>query len=169
MNSQKSPKAKSSAASALDRVKATGLSKTQSKNYAAAKAAAANQVSVIDAIAGQMQAAASRRDFNLIRAILLQAEQTGPHTFDIPGYERAMVESHLLLLIEVGLVQGSIMRDGTGPATHVLVDRLTWSGHDLVALLRDNARWEETRTAVLDAHGRAHFDVLVAWLKRPPQ
>jgi len=123
---------------------------------------------VIDAIAGQLQASASRRDFNLIRLILLEAEQAGSHTFSFKDYEPAMVQSHLIMLIEAGLVHGSVMREGAD-TTQVLVNRLTWSGHDLVALLRDNARWEEARNAALDAHGRAHFDALVESLKRPTQ
>jgi hypothetical protein len=144
------------------------LTTKKSKTSATDKIATGDHVSVIDSIAGQIQASASRRDFNLIRAILLEAEQAGPHTFTFPEYERAMIENHLMLVIEAGLVQGTIMREGTG-STHVLVNRLTWAGHDFVALLRDNARWQDVRIAALDAHGRAHFDVLVRILQNPPK
>ncbi|HTO04919.1 MAG TPA: DUF2513 domain-containing protein, partial [Opitutus sp.] len=72
----------------------------------------------------------------------------------------------LILLVEAGFLHGTIMREGTG-TTHVLVDRLTWNGHDLLALVRDPTRWQKAQTDVLDPHGRAHLDMLVTSLKAP--
>ena len=169
MPSRKAVKPTRKSSSTRQQWQAGALSDRPSKTFAGHQIQIEDKAAVIDAIAGQLQASASGRDFNLIRLILLEAEQPGPHTFSFKDYEPALVESHLIMLIEAGLVHGSVMREGTDNTTQVLVNRLTWSGHDLVALLRENARWEAARNATLDAHGRAHFDALVEWLKRPTQ
>ena len=128
------------------------------------KTALKDHVSVVDAIAGQIESSPLRRDFNLVRSILIEAEQPGTHAFSFDGYNQAMVQAHLILLIEAGFLHGTILREGNG-GPHALVDRLTWIGHDLLALMRDTVRWQKAPTAVVDPHGRAHLDVLVAWLK----
>lgn len=138
--------------------------KPLTKTALSKKTALKDHVSVVDAIIGQIESSPLRRDFNLVRFILMEAEQPGTHAFSFNGYNQAMVQAHLILLIEAGYLHGSILREGNG-ATHALVDRLTWAGHDLLALMRNTVRWQEASTAVLDPHGRAHLDVLVAWLK----
>ena len=138
--------------------------KLLSKTALSKKTALKSQVSVVDAIAGQIESSPLRRDFNLVRSILMEAEQPGTRAYSFDGYNAAMVQAHLILLIEAGFLHGSILREGNG-ATHALVDRLTWTGHDLLALVRDAVRWQKASTTVMDPHGRAHLDVLVAWLK----
>jgi hypothetical protein len=133
----------------------TSLSKKKTNSkFATRKSSTDSRVSAVGSIISQIQASTLRRDFNLVRLILLEAEQPGVHAFSFAGYERDMVQSHL----------GTIMRE-SGGSTHVLVDRLTWAGHDLLALVRDDKRWQKARADILDAHGRAHADVLVQWLK----
>ena len=111
-----------------------------------------------------MEPAPFRRDFNLIRAVLLEAEQPGIHPFTYPTYDRTMVQSHLVLLIEAGFAHGTIVRNANGLTT-ASIDRLTWFGHDLVALLKDAALWQQARNTILDSHGCAHTDLLIEWLK----
>lgn len=106
-----------------------------------------------------------RRDFNLIRAILLEAEEPGAHAFNFDEFDRRMVQNHLQLLIEGGFLTGSIMREGAG-LSHVVADRLTWSGHDLLALMKNPSVWQKARTQLLDKGGRANLDLIVAWLKQ---
>jgi hypothetical protein len=143
----------------------TSLSKKKTNSkFATRKSSTDSRVSAVGSIISQIQASTLRRDFNLVRLILLEAEQSGVHAFSFAGYERDMVQSHLGLLVDVGLLRGTIMRE-SGGSTHVLVDRLTWAGHDLLALVRDDKRWQKARADILDAHGRAHADVLVQWLK----
>ena len=138
--------------------------KSSSKASLSKKVGSKDHVSVVDVITGRIESSPLRRDFNLVRAILIEAEQPGIRSFSFDGYDHGMVQSHLLLLIEAGFLHGSIMREGNG-VTHALVDRLTWNGHDLLALMRDPTRWQKAQTSVLDPHGRAHLDALVAWLK----
>jgi hypothetical protein len=105
-----------------------------------------------------------RRDFNLIRAILLEAEEPGAHAFSYDEFDRRMVQNHLQLLIEGGYLSGSIMREASG-LSHVVADRLTWAGHDLLALLKNPSVWQRARSAMLDKGGRAHLQTLTEWLK----
>jgi hypothetical protein len=122
-----------------------------------------------DDLATELEAARDasplRRDFNLIRAILLEAEEPGAHAFNFDEFDRRMVQNHLQLLIEGGFLTGSIMREGAG-LSHVVADRLTWSGHDLLALMKNPSVWQKARTQLLDKGGRANLDLIVAWLKQ---
>ncbi len=111
-----------------------------------------------------LEPAPLRRDFNLVRAILLEAEQPGVHPFMYPNYDRMMVQTHLMLLIEAGFAHGTVVRNGNGVTT-ANIERLTWSGHDLLALMKTAPLWERARTMILDAHGCAHTDLLIGWLK----
>lgn len=124
--------------------------------------------SVIDDLAADAESASDaspwRRDFNLIRSILLEAEEPGAHAFNFDEFDRRMVQNHLQLLIEGGFLTGSIMREGTG-LSHVVADRLTWSGHDLLALMKNPSSWQKARAQWLDKGGRANLDLLVSGLK----
>jgi hypothetical protein len=105
-----------------------------------------------------------RRDFNLIRLILIEAEQPGGHPFRYDQYDRRMVQNHLMLLVEAGLLDGSVIREGNG-LIRVDVERLTWAGHDLLAQIRDDALWQKAQACgVLDANGRSHLATLSRWL-----
>lgn len=164
MTSRRSPKSSQRIGSAHVTRGPALKKKSLTKTALSKKTALKDHVSVVDAIVGQIESSSLRRDFNLVRLILMEAEQPDTHAFSFDGYNQAMVQAHLILLIEAGFLHGSILREGNGE-THALVNRLTWTGHDLLALMRNTVRWREASTAVLDSHGRGHLDVLVAWLK----
>lgn len=104
-----------------------------------------------------------RRDFNLIRLILIEAEQPGGHPFRYDQFDRRMVQNHLMLLVEGGLLEGTVIREGNG-LIRVDVERLTWAGHDLLAQIRDDAVWQSAQGIAVDPNGRAHLATLSRWL-----
>ena len=115
---------------------------------------------------------AQRRDLVLIRRILQQVEklplQPGGQRLTLPGEPPARVDFHVGLLVEAGLVRGTLHRAGSGETTLVLVERLTWSGHDALALLAPAGPWEDARTRFLDTEGRGDFTALLEGLRRRP-
>ena len=108
--------------------------------------------------------AARRRDFRLIRTLLLRLERDGPQVPTLSDYSNAQVHDHLVMLIDAGYLAGSVLREGNG-SIFALVERITWSGHDLIALFRNDEKWQSATTALLDADGRASTDVLLKGLK----
>ncbi len=120
---------------------------------------------VVEGVAAQT--ALGRRDLNLVRAILANAEQGSPVKLSpqtTVGFPPAMVQQHLLLMVEAGLLHGTVVRSGAGDV-QVLPERLTWAGHDAYALMCNDARWQRARETLLDAGGRAHFAELLECLK----
>ena len=144
----------------------TGVTTTRSQviGRAKRKTAASESTSTAAKFVEALQSSAWRRDFNLIREILLTAEQPGPHAFSYPEFGAEMVQNHLVLLVEAGLLRGTMLREGGG-TTRALIERLTWAGHDLLALVRNSGDWQKARTKLLDPHGRADSDVLTEWLR----
>lgn len=109
-----------------------------------------------------------RRDLRLVRHLLLAAERSRP--LAIPptvsaAYPRAMIDAHLVLLIEAGLLHGTVYRSGDG-LLQATAERLTWSGHDAVAALANDASWAEAEAGLLDGWGRAAFTPLLEQLRR---
>jgi DNA-binding transcriptional ArsR family regulator len=95
-----------------------------------------------------------KRDFSLIRELLLKLEATelkpgrfltirpDAQALSVEGYEPDMVMYHLRQLEEAGLVKfGSPSPiDGT-----LLFSRLTWAGHDYLDAIRDPEIWRKTK------------------------
>ena len=104
-----------------------------------------------------------RRDFNLIRLILIEVEQPGRHLFRYKNFEGRMIQNHLVMLIRAGFLEGNMTNDGNG-IRHAEVEGLTWNGHDLLAQIRSRPLWERAQSSILDGDGRAHLSTLTRWL-----
>lgn len=83
-----------------------------------------------------------RRDWNLIRLLLLQIEsgeappKLGEYTDDQKLY-------HSVLLIESGLAHGIVALGQTGEPIGTTIQRLTWSGHDFLDATRNESIWNK--------------------------
>src|SRR5579862_6464300 len=76
-----------------------------------------------------------KRDQELLHKLLLVAERSEPQP-DMSGYTEEQQAYHAAILIDSGLVDGKIIRDGSGNvATTVMID-LTPKGHDYLENLR---------------------------------
>jgi hypothetical protein len=115
-----------------------------------------------------------KRDLDLIRKILLTIEGApkskesnaveeleSEHDYDILQY-------HLSLLLEAGLINAIDMSSGNQPYGSYIVQKLTWSGHEFLDTARNDTRWEKAKEATKKIAGIS-FDVLkallIAWMK----
>lgn len=50
---------------------------------------------------------------------------------------------HMRLLLEAGYIKGTLSKDHTGK---VFVEHLTWQGHELLDMIRDDTLWKKIRS-----------------------
>jgi hypothetical protein len=95
-----------------------------------------------------------RRDAALIRWLLLHIETLAyPNqyiSFHFEGYSRDEIVYHVEILSESGLIQAQGNRYSCFDEWSDV--RLTWTGHELTALIRDLHIWEEALAALRPAN-----------------
>lgn len=113
-----------------------------------------------------------KRDFELIRLILADIEKVpAGKTYkgfeNIKNYDIDTIRAHVELLIEAGLVKGSVLPSSRskGSISILSVERLTWDGHDFLGATRDETVWNEAREIVLKPATSMTYDILFQWLK----
>lgn len=111
-----------------------------------------------------------KRDIELLRRILREVEGFEPGTsgyvVTFPDeYPDSLVNEHIELLIEAGLLSGRVLRGSAGLSA-VHVTRLTWLGHDFLDASRNEGLWAKAKKMLADKGGGLAFDLLLAWLKK---
>jgi hypothetical protein len=107
---------------------------------------------------------AMKRDKDLIRLLLLEAEG---ENVDLSEYDGQEIHYHKHLLIDAGLAVGSTTRVPDPHGSRKLffaassIYYLTWDGHDLIANIRDEKVWNETKKTLAEKGA----DVSIAVLK----
>lgn len=88
-----------------------------------------------------------KRDFELLRQILLcvEADRT---VRDIPGNSRDLINEHVRLLAEAGLID--VVDESTRMRSLVVAQRLTSSGHDFLDVARNLTVWSRVRDQMKD-------------------
>jgi hypothetical protein len=84
------------------------------------------------------------RDNELIRQIMLaikERKDATPRALEIDGFDRAIVARHLEMLLDVGLLEGEKLGAVNTPYPTILVKDLSWSGHDLAAVMENETVW----------------------------
>ena len=74
-----------------------------------------------------------KRNAELIREILISVETGIPLDFD----DRKLLSSHYKLLVDAKLLSGIQMSENRWHG-----EELTWTGHELLALIQNNDRWQ---------------------------
>ena len=104
-----------------------------------------------------------KRDWEIIRRILLKTEELGPgnslRSSDFE-YEPEITAYHVKLLKEAGLLEAFIGEFLGGGPPHFDLFSLTWSGHEFLDSIRDDNIWQETKFKVLDKSGSMTFEVI---------
>ncbi len=108
-----------------------------------------------------------RRDMDLVRAILLRAEESdygelSAAAFGEEGYDIRTAAAHMLLMDEAGLVDANMLTLESEGAVEGHVNRLTWAGHDYLDAIRDKGVWARTKKLVADKVGSAPLEVFKA-------
>jgi hypothetical protein len=107
-----------------------------------------------------------KRDFDLIRSILLQVEACNGgkliRSLDVDeAIPNTTLAEHIVLLIEAGLIDGKVL-DYDAPA--FIIQRMTWAGHDFLDAMRDDTIWRKAKDTILKPVGGVALDVLKQWL-----
>lgn len=97
------------------------------------------------------------RDMDLIRKILFEVESmaagSSPIVIEFPGeYDQALVNEHVDLMIEAGLLKGRVIK-GMNGVVGMIVQGLTWDGHDFLDSIRDPEVWAKTKRGAEAAGG----------------
>jgi hypothetical protein len=92
-----------------------------------------------------------KRDFDLIRRIMIDVESIPAYgqkqNFSYDGYDSLTINQHIALLIEAGLIKGSIHEANV--KSTVLVDDLTWAGHDFLNATKDETLWTKAKENII--------------------
>jgi len=111
-----------------------------------------------------------KRDVDLSRAILAFVEEHCPpegglkERLEFEGYDYATIVAHAELLIEEHLLDGRVIK-GLGAPPHVFVIKLTSSGHDALAAIRDDTVWQRAKKSALEHAVPLTVGALVALIK----
>ncbi|BET68221.1 DUF2513 domain-containing protein [Opitutales bacterium ASA1] len=111
-----------------------------------------------------------KRDWDLIRRILLwqecddEQEKVRLEVAIDQEWSQPVVLEHTRLLIENRCPDGVVLGCHEIPDT-VIVRRLTWQGHDLLAAMRDETVWKKVTGTVNRTVGGATVDVLKGLLE----
>ena len=84
------------------------------------------------------------RDNELIRQIMLAIrarKDTSPQALEIEGADKATVARHLEMLLDIGLLEGEKLGVLNALYPTILVKDLSWSGHDLAAVMENETVW----------------------------
>ena len=105
-----------------------------------------------------------KRDVELIRKMVLAIEDCpsgwAPQQLSFDGYTPAQVGYHAYLLVNAGLVEGSIVSNNVSEGPEAFIHYLTWAGHEFAEAARDETRWNKAMGIVKDKGGNVTLDIL---------
>lgn len=102
-----------------------------------------------------------KRDWDLIRKIMLKVEESAPHEDTAPeeveGYDQELVAYNMRRLIERDLCVPTNRNDAEA---RLGVAELTWEGHDFLDKIRTDDVWVETKKTFKDKCIDLTFDLI---------
>jgi len=106
-----------------------------------------------------------KRDVDLIRQIILQAEQANEKInagakFKVKGYDDILVAKHIELFVEADLLKARLTRTDTDGVVGAYVERLTWDGHEFLDAARNENVWNKAKVIIKEKVGTVSFEVL---------
>ena len=105
-----------------------------------------------------------QRDMDLVREILLSvdARPEGHEDCDIqiPGRSLEVIQLHVQLLADAGLVEGVAFSRGSAGCT-----RLTWAGYEFIESSRSPSVWEKAKALTIKHTGGLALSALTEALK----
>jgi len=105
-----------------------------------------------------------KRDMELIRLLLLQME-SDEEPPELKKYDTATLGYNAALLVDAGLVEGSVTKDNNGMPVGAVLLHLTWAGHDFLDSARDPKIWRLAKEKVLKPGISFTFTLLAEYLK----
>jgi hypothetical protein len=110
-----------------------------------------------------------KRDIDLIRKLLKSIQDTPagekPNPLGFDEYGQATIYEHLILTIKAGLVEGQILGKPTQYEEPIIIERLSWKGHDFLDSSEDESIWAKAKETIIKPGVSFTFDLLWEWLK----
>lgn len=111
-----------------------------------------------------------KRDMNMIRFVLLEAENDGAIRDDLQeieselkaeyGDDYAQIRAcHIELLSDSGLVSANVKTIGQGKKIFGIINKITWSGYEYLDSVRDREVWRQTKN-IFKRFGSASLPVI---------
>ena len=107
-----------------------------------------------------------KRDFDLVREILLQVEAAvNPeepliHSLSIDNYDQAIVNEHVKLLIDYGLIEGECKFSTNNRILLTAIRGLTPRAYDFLDNIRNDSIWRKIQNHVSSTVGTASLDII---------
>ena len=107
-----------------------------------------------------------KRDLDLVRKILIYYEEKDvdgmDRTIELEGYGESLINYHLLLMDEAGLLrcERSVSSSTPSRVIRVYPFSLTWSGHEFLSSAKNDGLWSKAKSLSLDKAGILSFDVM---------
>jgi hypothetical protein len=106
----------------------------------------------------------AKRDFNLIRKIMLQIATSfvpGQH-FHLPPYDDLLVNLHVFFLKDEGMIRAYCDKEeSTGQVPVSWIVEILPAGYDFLALIRDDNNWNAVMDNFATAHKEPTFSTLI--------
>lgn len=104
-----------------------------------------------------------QRDWDLIRAILTEAEKKQPGQMmmdsEVQGFDIALVREHIWMLDKAGYLRGKFQR-GAAMCLSAIVLEITFKGYDLLDTIRAVPIWEKIKQLAKEKGLELTFDVV---------
>lgn len=107
-----------------------------------------------------------KRDFDLIRTILLKVETEGDpeepliHSLSVNGIEQPVVNEHVKLLIDAGLLEGECKFSTNNRILLTAIRGLTPRAYDFIDNVRSEVLWTNIKERVANTTGTASFEII---------
>jgi len=102
-----------------------------------------------------------KRDWEVIRAILIAAEEMEPNSqlnsCDVPGYDNQVVAAHMDMLHDAGYIDARFLRSTN--LTAFLI-KTTYTGHDLLDTIRSEGMWTKIKSVAKTKGVELTFEVV---------
>lgn len=113
-----------------------------------------------------------KRDWNLVRQILLKAESSLPgesiDSFTCEEFDEATIIEHIEIMIESKLLDGDVNKTQAG-SSGFLLHKITWEGHNFLENARNDTIWKKVMAQAKEKGTSTSFVVLNGLLTKAAQ
>ncbi|MEC6390936.1 DUF2513 domain-containing protein [Acinetobacter pittii] len=102
-----------------------------------------------------------KRNWDAIREVLIAIEDDNYDEYLEDSENQDIIIKNTALLIQAGFIDGKIL-NSTDMDADVLVNDLTWQGHELLDTIRSKPVWDKIKSTALDKGLELTFDTVRA-------
>jgi len=102
-----------------------------------------------------------KRDWDTIRTVLIAIEDDNYDEYLEESENQEVTIKNTALLIQAGFIDGKIL-NSVDMNADVLVNDLTWQGHELLDTIRSKPVWDKIKSTALDKGIELTFDTVRA-------